>query len=92
MVKNPPCNAGDMGSIPGWGTKIPYAAGQLSLCVTPTELEHSGTHAPQLQSLSNQRPGHSWRAHMPQQKTPRDTMKKTATTKTRRSQINKYIK
>ena len=23
MVKNPPCNAGDMGSIPGPGTKIP---------------------------------------------------------------------
>ena len=25
VVKNPPCNAGDMGSIPGWGTKIPQA-------------------------------------------------------------------
>ena len=30
VVKNPPSNAGDMGSIPGWGTKIPHAAGQLS--------------------------------------------------------------
>ena len=28
--ENLPCNAGDMGSIPGWGTKIPHAAGQLS--------------------------------------------------------------
>ena len=30
MVKNLPPNAGDMGSIHGWGTKIPHAAGQLS--------------------------------------------------------------
>ena len=30
MVKNPPCNAGNVGSIPAGGTKIPYAAGQLS--------------------------------------------------------------
>ena len=26
VVKNLPCKAGDMGSIPGWGTKIPHAA------------------------------------------------------------------
>ena len=25
MVKNPPCNAGNEGSIPGGGTKIPHA-------------------------------------------------------------------
>ena len=25
MVKNPPSNSGDMGSTPGWGTKIPDA-------------------------------------------------------------------
>ena len=30
MVKNLPSSAGDMGSIPGWGTKILHAAGQLS--------------------------------------------------------------
>ena len=62
VVKNPPYNAGDKGSIPGWGTKIPHAAGQLSprapqlrslrtstrACVLQTtELTHSGTHAPQ---------------------------------------------
>ena len=29
MVKNPPSNAGDAGSIPGRGTKIPHATGQL---------------------------------------------------------------
>ena len=30
--KSPPCNARAMGSIPGLGTKIPHAAGQLSPC------------------------------------------------------------
>ena len=33
-IKKVPCNAGDMGSIPGQGTKIPYAMGQLSPCAT----------------------------------------------------------
>ena len=31
VMKNPPCNAGDMGSIPGEATKIPHAAEQLNL-------------------------------------------------------------
>ena len=30
MVKNPPADAGDAGSIPGPGTKIPCAVEQLS--------------------------------------------------------------
>ena len=38
VVKNPPHNAGDVGSIPGQGTKIPHAEGQLSLHATTTEL------------------------------------------------------
>ena len=29
VVKNPPCNAGDVSSIPGQGTKIPHAIQQL---------------------------------------------------------------
>ena len=33
-VKNPPCNAGDMGLIPGEGTKMPQARKQLSLRAT----------------------------------------------------------
>jgi len=37
VVKKPPSNAGNMGLIPGWGTKIPQALGQLSLHVTTTE-------------------------------------------------------
>ena len=32
VVKNLPSNAEDTGSIPGWGTKIPHATGQLSPC------------------------------------------------------------
>ena len=37
VVKNPPYNAGEAGSTPGQGTKILYAAGQLSLCAATTE-------------------------------------------------------
>ena len=37
MVKNPPCNAGDTGSIPGQGIKIPNATEQLSLCTITRE-------------------------------------------------------
>ena len=32
VVKNQPFNAGDAGLIPCWGTEIPYAPKQLSLC------------------------------------------------------------
>jgi len=37
LVKNLPSNAGDMGLIPGRGTKIPHAMRQLSLHATTTE-------------------------------------------------------
>ena len=36
VVKNSPCNAGDSGSIPGWGTKILHAVEQLSPSTTTT--------------------------------------------------------
>ena len=64
VVKNPSSNAGDAGLIPGQGTKIPHAAGQLSPRATTIELTHlnervrmpqtteptcPGAHAPQLQ-------------------------------------------
>ena len=42
VVKNPSCNAGDAGLIPGCGTKIPHAVGQRCL--------RAATHAPQLES------------------------------------------
>ena len=38
VVKNPPYKAGDTGSIPGQGNKIPHAMGQLSPHATTTEL------------------------------------------------------
>ncbi|XP_019799388.1 protein FAM210B, mitochondrial isoform X1 [Tursiops truncatus] len=38
VVKNSPYSAGVASSIPGWGTKIPHAEGQLSPCATTTEL------------------------------------------------------
>ena len=39
VVKNPPSNAGDVGSIPGQGTKIPHALGSyiFSLCTATIE-------------------------------------------------------
>ena len=37
VVKNPPSNAGDMGLIPGQGTKTPHALGQLSPCAAIRE-------------------------------------------------------
>ena len=37
VVKTLSSNAGDVGLIPGWGTKIPNALGQLSLCATSRE-------------------------------------------------------
>ena len=38
VAGNLPANAGDMGSIPGQGTKIPHAAQQLSLQATTREI------------------------------------------------------
>ena len=37
MVKNPPSIAGDEGSIPGWGTKIPHGVEQLDPCTATGE-------------------------------------------------------
>ena len=39
-VRNLPCNAGDMGSIPGQGTRIPHALEPLSQRATTTEPAH----------------------------------------------------
>ena len=67
MVKNPPSNAGDAGSIPGQGTKIPHAAGQQGQHTTTTEPAHSGAHAPQLERSLYTATGEDC---MPQQKDP----------------------
>ena len=37
MVRNLPANAGDPGSIPGQGTKIPHGSGQPDLHTATTE-------------------------------------------------------
>ena len=42
MVKNLTCKAGDVGLIPGLGTKIPQVAVQLNLSATTTEPVCSG--------------------------------------------------
>ena len=49
MVKNPPSNAGHVGLIPGRGTKIPHATGQLSPCASTRELMRPGARVPQLE-------------------------------------------
>ena len=49
MVKNLPSNAGDPGLIPGQGTKIPHAVGQLRPRTATTEPKCSGARAPQLE-------------------------------------------
>ena len=41
MVKTPSSSAGDMGSTPGQGTKIPHASGQPSPHATTMEPPHS---------------------------------------------------
>ena len=51
MVKNSLSNAGDVGLIPGRGTKILHAAGQLSPHATTTEHACSRAHVPQLETL-----------------------------------------
>ena len=60
VVKNLPSKAGDMGSIPGRGTKIPHAVGQLIPWTATTEPVCSGAHAPQLESPCSLEPvGHN---------------------------------
>ena len=49
VAKNLPSNAGDMGSIPGQGTKIPHATGQLSPRPTTTESTHRSKRSHMLQ-------------------------------------------
>ena len=85
VVKNLPCNAGNVGSIPGGGPKIPCVVGQLNpqaaateSTATTTEPGLSGARVPQLKTCA------------PQRKISRDAMKiLRAATKTQHSQINK---
>ena len=47
VVKNPPCNAGNLGLVHGWGPKIPQASRQQSPSTTATEPTCSGARVPQ---------------------------------------------
>lgn len=40
VVKNPLCNAEDMGLIAGWGNMVLQAREQLSLCTATAETAH----------------------------------------------------
>ena len=61
VVKNPPSNAGDLGSIPGRGTKIAYDAGQLCPCTASAKAG-----APQQESphATNYRAHALWSPHV----------------------------
>ena len=54
VVKNPPSNARDAGSIPGRGPRIPYAAGQLGPHALTEARVCSRACTPQLESLAPQ--------------------------------------
>ena len=45
VVKNLPPNAGDVGSIPVWGTKIPLVAGQLHGMTVEPEYHNENQHS-----------------------------------------------
>ena len=51
VVRNLPSTAGETGSIPDRGTRIPHAVGHLSPHTATTEPMHSRACAPQLDSL-----------------------------------------
>ena len=88
MVKNLPCNAGNVSSIPGGGTKIPCVVEQLSPQAAATESVAAttepallGARVPQLETCA------------PQQKISHGAMKiLCAASKTQHSQINKLSK
>ena len=100
MIKNLPFNERDMDLISGWGSKIPYATEQLSLCSETAEPECSGACEPRLESPRAAAAEahmlwspHATRLHASQSKIPRDARKLLwAATKAQCSQINKYLK
>ena len=82
VVKNPPCNAGDVGSIPGQGTKILHAMEQL----IPPQLQSPCVTVKDPTCRNQEFMCHNYRSCMPQwrQRIPR------AATKMQCSQIDKY--
>ena len=72
MVENLPSNAGDVGSIPGRGTKISHAMGQLSLHATTTEPTLWSPHATTREKLTRckEEPAHCKKRSCMQQLRP----------------------
>ena len=56
MVKNPSSNAGEVGSIPGWGAKITHASGQLHFAHQNEDLEEFFLKKPSCSRAE----GHQW--------------------------------
>ena len=52
VLRNLPFNAGDTGSIPGGGTKIPHAEGQLTSCASAAESSSCNERFPKIQQRS----------------------------------------
>ena len=53
VVKNLPSNAGYVGLIPCWGTKIPHATGQLSQHTATKESPHATKKSQHIQNKKN---------------------------------------
>ena len=53
VVKNLPSNAGYVGLIPCWGTKIPHATGQLSQHTATKESPHAKKKSQHSQNKKN---------------------------------------
>ena len=100
MVKNLPSNAGDLGSIAGWGTKIPHAAGATkpvraanyrahalwSPSATTSEPTCPGAHAPQLEREKPAR--RNWReARMPQRRSHVPQLRPDAAKKKKKKKV-----
>ena len=82
MAEDLPSNAGDLGSIPGWGTKISLASRQLRLRALATEPVNSRAHVPQLEKP----PRAASRESLEPQQRP-----STAKKKKRRNKNTKYV-
>ena len=70
-VKNPPSNAGDIGSIPGWEIRIPPAPVQLNPCAPTTEPQCHNWREAGMEQLEKE-------AHLPQPRVPLQQQKDLA--------------
>ena len=62
VVKNSPCNAGDIGLIPSWGSKIPHATERLRPRAATTEARALWSPGD-----TTREPGSHYRVHVRQQ-------------------------